>query len=175
MADSGPFISLAGPRDVREAFERQAADDWKFFLSLRAKELRAGGRLVVVLPGLNDEGLTGFEPLFSHAKSALAEMVAEGTITDDECARMVRGTYPRRKCELLAPFGADGQFLGLTVEHCEHFGLPDAAWTEYERDAKGASGQPPRGILPFHLRPLPSVCSHQLRERTGLRRCHGPS
>jgi hypothetical protein len=135
MLIPGHFISLAGPRDVREAFERQAADDWKFFLSLRAKELRAGGRLVVVLPALNDEGLTGFEPLFSHAKSALAEMVAEGTITDDERARMVLGTYPRRKCELLAPFGANGQFLGLTVEHCEQFGLPDAAWTEYERDA----------------------------------------
>jgi hypothetical protein len=135
MLIPGHFISLAGPQDVREAFERQAADDWRRFLSLRAKELRAGGRLVVALPGLNDEGFTGFEPLFSHAKSALSEMVAEGTITDDECTRMALGTYPRRKCELLAPFGADGQFLGLTMEHCEQFGLPDTAWTEFERDA----------------------------------------
>jgi hypothetical protein len=47
---------------------------------------------------------------------------------------MVLGAYPRRKCELLAPFSADGQFLALTVEHCEVTRLPDAAWTDYERD-----------------------------------------
>jgi hypothetical protein len=47
---------------------------------------------------------------------------------------MVLGAYPRRRNELLAPFGTDGQFCSLTVEHCELFGLPDAAWTDYERD-----------------------------------------
>jgi SAM dependent carboxyl methyltransferase len=134
MLVPGHFISLAGPVEVRQAFEHQAADDWKLFLSLRSSELRAGGRLMVVLPARNDEGFTGFEPLFGHANSALAEMVAEGTITKDEGARMVLGAYPRRKCELLAPFSADGQFLALTVEHCEVTGLPDAAWTDYERD-----------------------------------------
>jgi hypothetical protein len=135
MLIPGHFVALASTRDVREAFARQAADDWRFFLSLRASELRAGGRLVVVLPALNDEGLSGFEPLFRDANSALAEMVAEGTITDEECARMALGTYPRRTCELLAPFHADGQFLDLSVEHCELFGLPDAAWIDYQRDA----------------------------------------
>jgi hypothetical protein len=135
MRVPGHFISVAATGDVRRAFERQAAEDWKLFLSLRSGELRAGGRLVVVLPGLNDEGLAGFEPLFRHANSALTEMVAEGTITDDECAQMVLGACPRRKCELLAPFLEDGQFFGLTVEHCEVFGLPDAAWIDYERDA----------------------------------------
>jgi len=130
----GHFISLASTGDVREAFELQAAEDWKLFLSLRSTELRAGGRLVVVLPGLNDEGGAGFEPLFCHANSALAEMVAEGTITDNERARMVLGSCARRKSELLAPFSTDGQFLDLTVEYYELFGLPDPAWTDYERD-----------------------------------------
>jgi hypothetical protein len=130
------FMPLASTGDVRMAFERQAAEDWKLFLSLRSSELRPGGRLVVVLPAINNEGVTGFEPLFRHANSALAEMVAEGSITRDECARMVLGSWPRRKCDLLAPFVADGQFLGLAVEHCELFGVPDAAWTDYEHDAK---------------------------------------
>src|SRR5580658_5744238 len=129
------FMPFASNGDVRKAFERQAADDWKLFLSLRSSELRVGGRLVVVLPAFNDEGVTGFEPLFKHANSTLAEMVAEGTITDDECARMVLGSYPRRRSELLQPFNADGRFCSLTIEQCELFGLPDAAWTEYERDA----------------------------------------
>lgn len=135
MVIPGHFISVAATGDVRKVFERQAAEDWKLFLSLRSGELRAGGRLVVVLPGLNDEGVSGFEPLFRQANSALAEMVAEGTITDDECAHMVLGSCPRRKCELLTPFSEDGRFFGLTVERCEAFGLPDAAWTDYERDA----------------------------------------
>jgi hypothetical protein len=135
MPIPGHFIPLASTGEVRKAFERQAADDWKLFLSLRSAELRAGGRLVVVLPGLSDEGLTGFEPLFRYANSALAEMVAEATITNDERARMVLGSCPRRKCELLVPFSADGQFFGLSVEHCEVFGLPDPAWTDYEQDA----------------------------------------
>jgi hypothetical protein len=40
----------------------------------------------------------------------------------------------RRTSELLAPFGPTGEFCGLTVEHCELCGLPDAAWKDYERD-----------------------------------------
>jgi hypothetical protein len=131
----GHFMPLASQGDVRKAFEKQAADDWRLFLSLRSSELRAGGRLVIVLPGFNEEGTTGFEPLFRHAVSALAEIVAEGTITDDECARMVLGTYPRRKWELLEPFQADGRFCNLTVAQCELFHLPDAAWRDYEHDA----------------------------------------
>lgn len=135
MLIPGHFTPSASQGEVRKAFERQAADDWRLFLSLRSGELRAGGRLVVVLPALNEEGVTGFEPLFNHADSILAEMVAEGTITDDECAHMVLASYPRRKCELLEPFHADSRFCGLTVEQCELFGLPDAAWTDYEHDA----------------------------------------
>jgi S-adenosylmethionine-dependent carboxyl methyltransferase len=128
------FMVLASTGEVREAFERQAADDWKFFLSLRAGELRSGGRLVVVLPGLNDDGSAGFEPLFGQANEALAQMVVEGVITAEEKARMVIGAYPRRRCQLLAPFNTDGQFRGLTVEHCELSVLADAAWADYERD-----------------------------------------
>ncbi len=77
------FMPFASNGEVLKAFERQAAEDWKLFLSLRSSELKVGGRLVVVLPGFNDEGVTGFEPIFKHANEALAEMVAEGTITAD--------------------------------------------------------------------------------------------
>lgn len=134
MLIPGHFVALASTGDVREAFVQQAANDWKFFLSLRASELRPGGRLVVVLPALNDDGAAGFEPLFREANEVLAEMSAEGAISAEERAGMVLGAYPRRRSELLAPFGNDGQFRGLTVEHCELHGLPDIAWADYERD-----------------------------------------
>lgn len=134
MPVPGHFMGHASTGPVREAFDRQGAGDWKLFLSLRAAELRPGGRLVVVLPALNDEGRTGFEPIFSHANEILAEMVAEGSLKAHERAQMVLGAFPRRRSQLLEPFGSDRQFRGLMVECCELFVLPDAAWLDYERD-----------------------------------------
>jgi hypothetical protein len=136
MAIPGHFVSLGSTGEVRAAFDRQGDEDWKVFLSLRADELRPGGRLVVVLPGLNDEGRAGFEPLFARANEVLAEMVSAGSITSRERARMVLGAYPRRRSQLLAPFGRDDQYCGLTVERCELSDLPDAAWADYEGDGK---------------------------------------
>jgi long-chain acyl-CoA synthetase len=130
----GHFVAIHSVGGVRAAFERRAAEDWEAFLSLRARELRPGGRLVVVLPGLDDNGLSGFEDLFDHANATLTEMVGEGAITADERERMVLGAYPRRRCDLLAPFGHNSQFGGLTVERYELSVLPDTAWAEYERD-----------------------------------------
>jgi hypothetical protein len=134
MAIPDHFVALASTGEVQAAFDRQGKEDWKFFLSLRADELRPGGRLVVVLPGLNDDGEAGFEPLFAHANEVLAEMVFASSITREERARMVLGAYPRRRSQLLAPFSSGNHYRGLTVEHCELSPLRDAAWHDYERD-----------------------------------------
>ena len=56
------FLYLGSTGEVRAAFDLQAADDWRLFLSLRTRELRAGGRLVVVLPGLSDGGSQDLNP-----------------------------------------------------------------------------------------------------------------
>jgi hypothetical protein len=130
----GHFVMLASTGNIRAAFDRQAADDWRLFLSLRARELRPGGRLVVVLPGLSDNGASGFELLFNCANAVLEELVDERVIGDDERKRMVLGTYPRRRAQLLEPFSADGRFESLSVEHCELLDLPDAAWEDYQLD-----------------------------------------
>jgi hypothetical protein len=128
----GHFMSLGCTGEVRAAFDLQAAEDWRLFLSLRARELRVGGRLVIVLPGLSDTGGSGFEPVFNSANRVLAELVDERVIGDDERKRMVLGAYPRQRAQLLEPFQAGSQFRSLTVEHCELFELPDAAWTDYQ-------------------------------------------
>jgi hypothetical protein len=128
----GHFMSLGCTGGVRAEFDLQAAEDWRLFLSLRARELRTGGRLVIVLPGLSDAGGSGLEPLFDSANTALAELVDERAIGNDERKRMVLGAYPRRRAQLLEPFGAYGQFRSLSVEHCELFDLPDAAWSDYQ-------------------------------------------
>jgi len=130
----GHFFPAHSTGKVRTEFERQAAKDWEAFLSLRARELRPGGRLVVVLPGLADDGSSGFNHVVDETNVVLKEMVADGAITADERSRMILGAYPRRKSDLLAPFAAGGTFQQLTLEHCEMSELPDGAWTDYQRD-----------------------------------------
>ena len=129
----GHFFPAHSTGMVRTEFDRQGAKDWEAFLSLRAKELRPGGRLVVVLPGLADDGSSGFTHVIDEANATLGEMVVDGAITAEERSRMTVGNYPRRKGDLLAPFAANGEFQQLTVEACEMVKLPDAAWTEYQR------------------------------------------
>jgi len=130
----GHFFIPHSTGAVRAKFDRQGAQDWEAFLSLRATELRAGGRLVVVLPALDDDGSSKSLPLMDHANAVLGEMVEEGAILADERARMVLGAYPRRRQDLLAPFTHDGRFRHLIVEHCETSVLRDAAWADYEQD-----------------------------------------
>jgi hypothetical protein len=130
---SGHFFVPRSTGDVRAAFDRQGAQDWKRFLTLRARELRPGGRLVIVVVAANDDGIPGLD-LMDHANATLTEMVDEGAITVDERARMVIGAWPRRRRDLLAPFAGDGQFYGLKVEHCETNLVADAAWAAYEQD-----------------------------------------
>jgi SAM dependent carboxyl methyltransferase len=124
-------MALASKGEVLAAFERQAARDWKSFLSLRAGELRSRGRLVVVLPGRDDDGRAGFEPLFQHANEALSELVADGAITAQERAGMALGAYPRRRCELLEPFRMVRLAgCGLNIIICTGF----RCRLDYERD-----------------------------------------
>jgi hypothetical protein len=129
----GHFISLRSTGAVRAEFERQAAHDWRVFLGLRASELLTGGRLVVVLPALADDGTSGFESIMDHANAVLAEMVEDGAIAADERERMVLASHPRRKSDLLAPFIQDGQFEDLTVESFDLSVVTDTAWIEYEQ------------------------------------------
>jgi hypothetical protein len=130
----GHFISIRSTVTVRAEFERQAAQDWEAFLTLRARELCPGGRLVVVLPGITDDGLVGLEPVFDHANAALEEMVADGVITPEERSKMALGAHPRRKRDLLAPFAGEGKFQQLNVEDFAMSEVSDAAWDQYDRD-----------------------------------------
>jgi hypothetical protein len=163
---SGHFIPVHSTGPGRAAFERQAAEDWEAFLGLRARELRPGGRLVVVLPGRDDKGLTGFEDFMDHANSALAEMVEAGEIRAEERERMALATYPRLKSELLAPFAATGQFRALSAEHYELLSLPDPAWAGYEQDGDGRA-LATRHALFFRSVFVPSLASSLDRVRAG--------
>jgi hypothetical protein len=129
--------------DVRATFERQGAKDWEAFLAFRSRELRAGGRLVVVLPAVSDQGVTGFETTFDHANNSLTALAREGVISAEERRRMVVGNWARSRGDLMAPFAKDGRFRALTVERCEFSALPDTAWAEYQQtgDSQSLAGK----------------------------------
>jgi hypothetical protein len=162
----GHFMPFRGTGAVRAEFERQGAQDWNAFLSLRARELRPGGRLVVVLPALADDGSSGFEHVMDLANEVLSDMVADRSITAEERARMVLKSYPRRKGELLAPFAQESPFQGLIVEPFEMSVVPDAAWNDYEQDGnKDAFAQ--KHALFFRAVFMPSLASALDRVRAG--------
>jgi hypothetical protein len=162
----GHFFQARSTGAVRAEFDRQGAQDWRAFLSLRARELRTGGRLIVVLPALADDGLMGFEHLMDQANAVLAEMVADGAITAEERARMVLGAHPRRKKDLLAPFEENGQFQHLTVEDFVMSDLPDAAWTDYEQDGNREALATKHALF-FRSVFMPSLGSALARVRAG--------
>jgi hypothetical protein len=127
----GHFFIPRSSGTIRAEFDRQAKRDWETFLALRASELRSGGRLVVVNPAQASPGFLG---LMDHANATLAAMADEGAISIKERERMILGTYPRQKSDLLAPFAQVSHFHGLTVEACEMLTNPDSAWADFERD-----------------------------------------
>jgi hypothetical protein len=95
MLIAGDFIVIGSTGDGREAFERQAAGDWEAFLYLHASELSQGGRLVVVLPGVEDEGTSGFEPLFRPPTMCFRKWLPKARLRSRSastwCLALIRG------------------------------------------------------------------------------------
>jgi hypothetical protein len=128
------FFALGSTSAARAEFARQAAMDWESFLTFRATELRPTGRVVVALPALAESKPPGFAILMNQANVVLSDLVARKVIRTQEREQMAVAIYPRSESDLLAPFSGDGQFHGLTVEHCVTFPVPDTVWEEYMRD-----------------------------------------
>jgi SAM dependent carboxyl methyltransferase len=126
------FARLKPPE--RAIFEQQAAADWKTFLTLRAKELRPGGRLVTVFPGIGS-----CEAIGDHADAVIADMVKGGAISAKERSRMIPACWLRLKHDYLAPFDHEGRYLDLVIEGYESAPLADAVWEQYQRDGHAES------------------------------------
>jgi hypothetical protein len=137
-------VQVAYSRDpaAREAFARQAAEDWRRFLLIRGRELRSGGRLVVLTMALDPEGRFGYAPVLHALYATLCEMVGDGFLKPDELGRMAIPTVGRSKEDFAAPFAEGGRFAGLTIEDLEVFMGEDRIWAGFETsgdaDAFGA-------------------------------------
>jgi hypothetical protein len=128
-------VQVAFSRDAaaREAFSRQAAEDWRAFLTARAQELAPGGKLVVLTMARDASGDFGYAPLLRAMYASLLDLVDAGFIGAEEARRMAIPTVGRRREDFLAPFAAGGRFAGLIVEEIEIFYGEDKIWSEYER------------------------------------------
>jgi SAM dependent carboxyl methyltransferase len=124
---------------ARAAYGRQAAEDWQTFLTHRGRELRPGGRLVVLSMALDDNGSFGYRPVLDAMYGALIDLVDEGFLRPDEVRRMAIPTVGRSRADLEAPFAGNGRFAGLAIEHVEVFLGDDRIWSEVERDRDAAA------------------------------------
>ncbi|MGD0838105.1 MAG: hypothetical protein ABSB49_15810 [Polyangia bacterium] len=112
-------------------FLEQARRDWRRFLDLRATELCRGGRLVVVVATVDDDGVCGGEHALDGLDEALRAEVASGAISRDEAGRVVVPNFFLSRAELEAPFMAPalGERLRL-IEH-ERVVSPDPLWSAF--------------------------------------------
>lgn len=129
-------VQVAFSRDpaARAAYARQAAEDWRAFLAARSRELRTGGRLVVLTMATDDSGDFGYRPLVEAMFSALEEMVGRGFLSVDELMRMAIPTYGRTRAEFLAPFAGGDRFEHLAIEHFEIFDGEDRIFEDFRKD-----------------------------------------
>jgi hypothetical protein len=128
-------VQVAFSRDTpaRTAFALQAAEDWQRFVTMRERELRPGGRLVVLAMALDDNGDFGYRPVLNAMYSTLVEMVDSGFLSAEELHGMAIPTVGRSRADFLAPFGATGHLNGLRIEEIEIFYGADHIWLDFEQ------------------------------------------
>jgi hypothetical protein len=125
-------IAYSHDAAARSAFAKQAAEDWRTFLTMRSRELCPGGRLVVLTMATDDNGDFGYRPVVDALYSTLVDMVDRGLIQEEEFRRMVIPTIGRTRAQFMAPFGQGECFADLSIEEFELFHSEDRIWTEFE-------------------------------------------
>lgn len=134
-------VHVAYSRDetVRAAYARQAATDWHEFIAFRGRELRRGGRLVVMTTAVDDNGEVGYRKVLGALVDAIDELAADGLLTADEVHRMGIPIVGRREQDFLAPFAPKGRFEQLEIEHLEIFDAGDRFWQQYQVDGNATA------------------------------------
>tara|TARA_Y100001960_G_C14714887_1_gene849076 strand:+ start:118 stop:1257 length:1140 start_codon:yes stop_codon:yes gene_type:complete len=99
---------VGASNDTRAAYAIQAERNWEDLLVARANELRAGGRLVMLNFGIDEEGRylgnTGGVNMFDTFASLWVQLRDEGVISRDEFVNTAFPQYYRTVEEFCAPF-----------------------------------------------------------------------
>jgi cyclopropane-fatty-acyl-phospholipid synthase len=96
--------------EAMAAFTQQAEQDWSRFLTVRARELAPGGKLLVATPGdCADARIC--DGIYDVLNDACLDLVATGTLPRARYERLTMPLYFRNEAELLAPLGVAGSAL----------------------------------------------------------------
>ena len=82
------YVNASHDSTARLAYADQADKDWRAFLNSRGRELRNGGRLIVITMARHNDGDFGLQPQVKAMYEALLGLVDEGFIGIDERKRM---------------------------------------------------------------------------------------
>jgi len=117
--------------DNKQTFARHAATDWQTILLHRARELKPGGKLVLVNFCIDDEGRylgnTGGVNMFDNFNSNWQEFVDDGVINDAEYLAMTLPQYYNCVEEFTAPLLQNNSAVykaGLRLESIETAVVP---------------------------------------------------
>lgn len=109
---------------IREAVDRQLAEDWRDFLRLRALELKPGGLLLSAFIA-RSPGRASWEWIAEQLWQGVLDMRREGLLNDAETRRINFPVGPRDLAAIEAPFGPAREFRGLRLEFTDILKIPD--------------------------------------------------
>lgn len=141
------YADYSRNQDIRAAYRARSADDWRSFLVARGRELRPGGRLVVLTVAVGDDGDIGYLPMLDVVYSAILDLVDEGFLAAAEAQHMVIPIVGRSRADFGAPFAETGRFAGLSIERMDVFLGADPLWEAFRSD--GDATQYARGWAAF--------------------------
>ena len=129
------------------AWKTQAARDWERFLLLRARELKAGGKLLISTMCRDDSGYSWKQ--FSHLVwESIQEARSKGSLTLGEAEALYIPASLRSEAEIMMPFASGSPAGSAFVVDSLQF-----ARTE----VKGESGLPTEVLAPLIRRRIESV------------------
>jgi SAM dependent carboxyl methyltransferase len=137
MASDHVLAGMSKNADLLEAVARIQMKDWEKFLTMRAQELRPGGRLLTAFTARTAQE-TGWEWLLDELWASVLDLVADRTLDVDEAERMTIPIGLRLLDDLRRPF-QEGAFEGLIAERIELERVDDAHWAEFERTGDSAA------------------------------------
>ena len=136
----------APPGTELAAFARQGNADWQTILLQRARELRPGGRLVLVNFCRDEEGRylgrTGGVDMFGTFNLIWRELLQAGTIGEAEYRAMTLPQYYKDLAEFTRPLTEPGNSVhkaGLRLERAETRVVPCPFAAEFRRKGDAAA------------------------------------
>jgi hypothetical protein len=135
-----PRPGLAVTPEATAAFSRQADQDLVRFLECRARELVAGGKLLLVSPGDTEQACGGDGPL-DVLNDACLDLVAAGRLQREQYERLTLPCYLRTVAELLAPLERKGSPVRgtFTVERAQALEAATPFGVEFRRSGDVAA------------------------------------